>query len=55
MPTYKITYFGPFYGRASALKFMLKHAGQSFEEDNVEFSEWPAKKAAMGVTGLPAL
>lgn len=49
---YKFIYF-PFYGRASAMKFQLKHAGKSFEEDNVEMKDWPARKAALGGGGLP--
>jgi hypothetical protein len=44
-PNYKITYFDGIYGRASALKFQLKHAGKKFTEDNIKIAEWPARKA----------
>ena len=31
----------------------MKHAGKSFEEDNVEMKDWPDRKKALGGGGLP--
>ena len=46
----KVTYF-PLYGRASALKMQLSHAGCEFEDCFIEMKDWPAAKPKYG--GLP--
>ena len=53
--TYKVTYFGHIHGRASAIKFQLRHAGQNFEEENIDFKDWTEKKREMGGVSLPVI
>ena len=42
-----ITYF-PLYGRGSALHFQFEHAGHSYNDEFIDFTEWPSRKKAMG-------
>jgi len=52
--SYKIEYF-KLYGRADPLRLMLKHAGKDFENVEVEFPDWPAKKPSMVGGSMPNL
>ena len=48
-----ITYFA-LYGRGSALHFQFEHAGHSYNDEFMQFTEWGARKKAMG-GGLPVV
>ena len=42
-------------GKASALHFLLEHAGQSYNEDFVTFKTWAERKKDFGGNGLPVV
>ena len=48
----KLIYF-PAYGRAEPTRMLLNHAGVKFEEENVEFADWPTKKTTMPAGQMP--
>ncbi|XP_060603965.1 S-crystallin SL11-like [Ruditapes philippinarum] len=55
MPTkYKLTYFNG-RGRAELSRMIFNAAGVKFEDDRVEFSQWPQLKAGTPQGSLPVL
>ena len=52
--SFKLYYFN-LYARAEPIRMILAKAGAQWEEQRVEFSEWPALKATMPNGQLPAL
>ena len=50
----KVTYFA-FYGRAEPLRMLLNHAKAEFEDERIDFKDWPALKEKLGGGGLPRL
>ncbi len=48
----KLIYF-PAYGRAEPTRMLLDHAGVKFEDEQVAFADWPAKKATMPTGQMP--
>ena len=40
-------------GRASAIHFLLEHAGQNYNEDYITFDTWPVRKKDYGGNGPP--
>ena len=48
----KLIYF-PAFGRAEPTRMLLNHAGVKFEDEAVNFADWPAKKATMPTGQMP--
>ena len=48
----KLIYF-PLYGRAEAIRMLLNHANVKFEEENITFPDWPARKSEFPAGQLP--
>merc|ERR1711998_543112 len=42
----KLSYF-PLHGRAGSIRMMLKHKGVNFEDNMVQFADWPSIKPTM--------
>ena len=43
MADYKLTYFN-LSGRAELTRLIFAKSGTAFEDDRIEFAEWPARK-----------
>ena len=56
MSTTKVIYFDG-YGRAEAIRLLLKHAKVEFEDVRVTHADWPTKKAELNLEfgQLPAV
>ena len=48
----KLIYFDV-YGRAESIRYLLAHAKVQYEEQHVQFSEWPTLKATMPSGQVP--
>lgn len=44
MPNYKLTYFN-FKGRGEILRYIFAYKNTPYEDNRIEYSEWPAHKA----------
>jgi len=53
-PKLKMTYFDA-RGRGELSRFILAYAGRDFEDNRIQFSEWPALKPKTPCGGLPLL
>ena len=42
-------YYFPLYARGEAIRIMLSHAKQPFEDIRVSFQDWPKLKAEPGM------
>lgn len=51
---FKVTYF-KLYARGEAIRMLLSHAGANWEDNQIEFSEWPALKPHVPGNALPCL
>jgi len=54
MADYKLTYFN-LSGRAELTRLIFAKSGTAFEDDRIEFAEWPARKASMPMGQVPVL
>jgi len=54
MGDFKLTYFNV-GGRAELTRLIFAKSGTGFEDERLEFSEWPARKASMPMAQLPVL
>lgn len=53
-PTIKLTYFNA-RGRGEISRLVFAYGGIAYEDNRIEFSEWPALKAKTPFGGLPVL
>lgn len=54
MPNYKLLYFNG-RGRAETIRMVFAAAGQKFEDNRIEFADWPAKKKQLRFGQVPLL
>ncbi|XP_021378354.1 probable glutathione S-transferase 6 [Mizuhopecten yessoensis] len=54
MPSHKLIYFGV-RARGELIRLAFAAAGQTYEEDTITFSDWPALKPKMPTGQLPVL
>ncbi|XP_076287867.1 glutathione S-transferase S1 [Lasioglossum baleicum] len=54
MPTYKLTYFNV-TGLGEPIRYLLHQSGIQFEDNRVEFEEWPKLKSQMPMGQVPVL
>ncbi|XP_073457151.1 hematopoietic prostaglandin D synthase-like [Aquarana catesbeiana] len=54
MPNYKLTYFN-FKGRGEILRYIFAYKNTPYEDNRIEYSEWPAHKASYPFGKLPVL
>lgn len=54
MPSYKLTYFNG-KGRGECARLLFAAAGVKFEDDRIEFANWPALKPKTPLGSLPVL
>jgi len=50
----KLTYFNV-CGRAELTRLIFAKSGTAFQDDRIEFADWPAKKASMPMGQVPVL
>lgn len=54
MADFKLTYFNV-CGRAELTRLIFAKSGTAFEDDRIEFADWPAKKGTMRMGQVPVL
>lgn len=54
MSDFKLTYFNV-TGRAELTRLIFVKSGTQFEDERIEFADWPAKKATMPMGQVPIL
>jgi len=54
MSDFKLVYFNV-AGRAELIRLIFAKAGTPFDEERIEFPDWPARKASMPMGQLPVL
>lgn len=54
MCDFKLSYFNV-GGRAELTRLIFAKSGTKFEDERIEFADWPAKKASMPMSQLPIL